>query len=214
MAQENSEGIAYLMALKRPAVADEIRTTAGESPASTTENVAAGQSTELYRGPEKRRSPRYRCEGSVEICEEGCEVRTWASFKDISLHGCYVEAQATFPAGTSLLLKLEVNGIRVQTKGTVRVNYPYLGMGIAFMEMSEQERARLRVLVSSIARPVVIMGPGLTSSAATEPLPIPVITRPEAAIRALAEFFEKRPTLSRAVFLRILRTSQTAKAAP
>ena len=79
MAQENSEGIAYLMALKRPAVADEIRTTAGESPASTTENVAAGQSTELYRGPEKRRSPRYRCEGSVEICEEGCEVRTWAS---------------------------------------------------------------------------------------------------------------------------------------
>lgn len=218
MAHENNEGIAYLMALKRSASADQATAPAGvatpNAPASAN-GMADPGTGQLYGGAEKRRSPRYRCEGSVEMCEESCEVHTWATFTDISLHGCYVEAQATFPAGTNLFLKLEVNGIKVQTKGTVRVNYPYLGMGIAFTEMSEQERARLRVLVSSIARPVVIMGPGLTSaSAASEPLPIPVITQPEAAIRALAQFFESRPALMRADFLRILRTSQTSKAAP
>ncbi len=218
MAQENNEGIAYLMALKRSAIGDHATAPAGVSTPNTpaSANAMADPGTgQLYGGPEKRRSPRYRCEGSVEVYEESCEVHTWATFKDISLHGCYVEAQATFPVGTNLLLKLEVNGIKVQTKGTVRVNYPYLGMGIAFTEMPEQERAQLRVLVSSIARPVVVMGPALASaSAASEPLPIPVIMQPEAAIRALAQFFESRPTLMRADFLRILRTSQTSKATP
>ena len=67
---------------------------------------------------------------------EGCDVRTWATFTDISLYGCYIEAQATFPAGTVLNLKLEANGIRVETRGNVRVNYPYLGMGVAFVGMT------------------------------------------------------------------------------
>ncbi len=218
MAHENDEGIAYLMALKRSASADRATAPAGvaTSNALASANAVAESGTpQPYGGAEKRRSPRYHCEGSVEMCEESCEVHTWATFTDISQHGCYVEAQATFPAGTNLFLKLEVNGIRVQTKGTVRINYPYLGMGIAFTEMPDQERARLRVLLSCISRPIVIMRPGLTSaSGASGPLPIPVITQPEAAIRALAQFFETRPTLMRADFLRILRTSQTSKATP
>jgi hypothetical protein len=57
-------------------------------------------SGERFKGAEKRRSPRYKCEGSAEICEDGRAVRTWATFSDISLHGCYVEAQATYPAGS------------------------------------------------------------------------------------------------------------------
>jgi hypothetical protein len=58
-------------------------------------------------------------------------------------------------------MKLEANGVRVEGKGRVRVNYPYLGMGIAFMEMSEENVVRLRELLSKISRPTVIMGPGV-----------------------------------------------------
>jgi hypothetical protein len=65
---------------------------------------------------------------------DGCDVHTWAAFTDVSLHGCYVEAQATYPAGAMLPMKLEANGVRLETKGSVRVSYPYLGMGIAFEE--------------------------------------------------------------------------------
>ena len=71
--------------------------------------------------------------------EDGRDVRTWATFSDVSLHGCYVEAQATYPVGTILHMKLEANGVRVETKGNVRVSYPYLGMGIAFVDMSDGE---------------------------------------------------------------------------
>ena len=53
-------------------------------------------------------------------------MRSSATCTDLSLHGCYVEAQATDPAGTVWHLKLEANGLRVQSKGSSRVAYPYL----------------------------------------------------------------------------------------
>ena len=191
---------------------------AGGSAAAPAVAKAAGNTSPQmqFAGAERRRSPRFKCEGSVELREEGCDVRTWATFSDISLHGCYVEAQATYPAGTMLHMKLEANGFKVETKGAVRVNYPYLGMGIAFAGMSDENRACLRELLGSISQPAVIMGPGIASALpATGPLQaVPDVSNPQAAIGALFEFFESRQMLMREDFLKILRTSQSPKTKP
>jgi hypothetical protein len=214
MAQETNEGIAYLMALKQtghqqgasaPAPAQE---TNPDGQPSTP--AAVGGPEPLYQGAEKRRSSRYKCEGSVEIREDGCDVRTWASCTDISLHGCYVEAQATYPAGATLHMKLEANGIRVETKCNVRVNYPYLGMGIAFVDMSEDSRARLKELLGTVSRPATIMGLGIASHLPScGPLDaVPPISDPAAAIQALIAFFENRHMLTREDFLTILTKTQ------
>lgn len=200
MAEEINDSVAYLKALKQP-VAPPAEKHAGSNNAVD----------EQYQGTEKRRSRRYKCEGSVQIRQEGRDVNTWAAFTDISLHGCYVEAQATYPIGTQLHLKLEANGVRIETKGTVRVNYPYLGMGIAFVDMSEEAQAHLRQMLATITHACVIMGPGIASSLpATGPLnAVPLITDPGAAVQALIEFFESRQMLMREDFLRIVRKSQT-----
>ena len=172
-------------------------------------------SSERFHGPEKRRSTRYRCEGSAGMREDGRDVQTWARFTDISLHGCYVEAQATYPVGTVLHLKLEANGVRVENKGTVRVSYPYLGMGIAFTEVSEETRKRMKEMMGSLSRPTAIMGLGIGSPEIASSLPaqepphaLPKIADPAAAVRALAEFFDSRQMLSREDFLNILSKSQ------
>jgi hypothetical protein len=200
MAEEINDSVAYLKALRQPVAPPAEKRPESNNPVD-----------EQYHGSEKRRSRRYKCEGSVQIRQEGRDVNTWASFTDISLHGCYVEAQATYPAGTLLHLKLEANGIRIETKGTVRVNYPYLGMGIAFVDMSEENKAHLRQMLATITHACVIMGPGIASSLpATGPLnAVPLITDPGAAVQALIEFFESRQMLMREDFLRIVRKSQT-----
>jgi len=174
------------------------------------DNASTVENGESFQGAEKRRSPRYKCEGSAEVREEGCDVRTWASFSDIGLHGCYVEAQATYPAGTLLHMKLEVNGIRFETKGKVRISYPYLGMGIAFEEMSDENVAHLKQLLASLSRPCVIMGPGVSSPhPSTGPMEgLPSITNPEAAVRALIDFFQIHQILMRDDFLKLLKKSQ------
>jgi hypothetical protein len=162
---------------------------------------------------EKRRSARYKCEGSIEIQEDGRDVRTWATFTDISVHGCYVEAQATYPVGTLLHLRLELNGLKVECKAaSVRVTYPHLGMGIAFVDMSEESRARLKQVMASISRPSVVMGSRLiASSPITSPSEgSPQVPDPKAAISALFAFFESRHMLLREDFLAIVAKSQAA----
>jgi len=222
MAEEVNEGIAYLKALKQIANSQAASAAAPAQEASPNEQAPSGGAAEnsgvhpSFQGAEKRRSPRYKCEGSAELCETGCDVRTFASFTDVSRDGCYVEAQATYPVGTLLHLKLQANGFKVETKGSVRVTYPYLGMGIAFVDMSEEERARLKDLLRSISRPRGIMGPGIASalSAAGPQEEVPAVSNPEAAIRALVEFFENRQMLMREDFLRILRATQSPKTTP
>lgn len=202
MAEESNNSIAYLRALRQNAAADEENPAASASPAAP--------DTEQYSGSEKRRSRRYKCQGSAQIREEGCDIATWASFTDVSLNGCYVEAQATYPAGSLLHMKLETNGIRVETKGTVRVTYPYLGMGIAFVDMSEVNQAQLRRMLGTLTHPSMIVGPGIASSLpANGPIEAePPINDPAAAVQALMEFFESRQMLMREDFLRIVRHSQ------
>ena len=217
MAEETNPGVDYLKALKQSARLD---TATAAAPAREAVNAlglseAGPDSRNRYQGTEKRRSMRYKCEGSAELREDGRDIRTWASFNDVSLHGCYVKAQATYPVGTILHMKLEANGVRVEGKGDVRVNYPHLGMGIAFKEMSEENVARLRELLSKISRPAIIMGPGIASSLpSTGPLDVPVIANPTAALEALTEFFENRQMLMREDFLRILRKSQNPETKP
>lgn len=208
MAEESNDGIAYLMALKR--------TTAAAAAPAREENPQASTNEQdskqpAFEGTEKRRSPRYQCEGSVQMREAACDVHTWASFTDISMHGCYVEAQATYPVGTILNLNLETKGMRVETKGTVRVSYPYLGMGIAFTDMSSENEGKLRELLASISHPAVIMGPGIASTLpARGPLELPSIIKPEAVIEGLVEFFRDRQMLMRDDFVRIVRQTQGA----
>ena len=56
----------------------------------------------------------------------------WGTLTDISLHGCYVEMNATSPIDTKVDLVLKSFGIRIEVSGTVRTSYPFLGMGIGF----------------------------------------------------------------------------------
>jgi len=221
MAEEINEGIAYLRALRQAANAQ-----AGSSVPHAREDSSSVQRPagvfgdsnveSSFRPAERRHDPRYTCEGSVELRESGCDVRTFASITDISLGGCYIEAQATYPVGTLLHLKLQANRFKIETKASVRVNYPYLGMGVAFIDMSEENHAHLKQLLCSLAQPCAIMGPGIASAYPTAgPLEeVPAVSNPEAAIRALLEYFETRQMLMREDFLRILRASQSPKTTP
>ena len=206
MIPESNESVSYLKALRQSTDAS---AASAASPARSPDAEARTQ----FQGAEKRRSPRYKCEGSAEIREDGRDVRTWATFTDISIHGCYVEAQATYPAGTTIHMKLEANGVRLETKGDVRVTYPYLGMGIAFVEMSNETEVALRNMLATIIQPRAIVGPGIASTlASATPLNgLPPVKNPASALRELVDFFESRQMLMREDFLRILKKSQGEK---
>jgi len=116
---------------------------------------------------------------------------------------------ATFPVGANVDLDLELNGIRADVKGEVRVSYPCLGIGIAFREISDENRVRLLEMLRSLSpvdhpgTPAVSEAPSLSTSAS-----LPIIVNAGAALQALADFFETRAQLTKEEFVRILRKSQ------
>jgi PilZ domain len=207
---DQNDGSAYLAALKRSAGGT---ASAAAAPARIGETTAPGSGTPgspagspKPAGAEKRRSPRYKCEGSAEVREEGSDVRLWATCTDISMHGCYVEATTVYPVGTVLLMKIDAQNLRIQVQGDVRVSYPYLGMGVAFTHMAEEDRTRLKEMLRTLGRPSVIMGTGAYAQGHSDP--VPDISDPGAALSALIEFFEMRQMLTRAEFVQLLYKSQ------
>ena len=100
---------------------------------------------------DRRQSPRLRCSGSVEFRVQGSDVRMWGTLTDISLHGCYVEMNATFPIDTKVGLVMKSFGIRIQTAGRVRATYPSLGMGICFADIEPSEQLQLKQLLTALS---------------------------------------------------------------
>src|SRR5260370_30582850 len=98
---ENDAGAAYLAAVKRSTggPATGAATARAPDPAAAPTATRAENGVSLGRtGPvaEQRRSPRYRCQGSAHLREINSGAAMWATFSDISLHGCYVEAAAGY----------------------------------------------------------------------------------------------------------------------
>ena len=233
MSDENDAGAAYLAALKRSTAGPATGAAAGAAAARASDSAAppappAEKGVSLGRtGPvaEKRKSPRYRCEGSAQLREISSGTAMWATFSDISLHGCYMEAAAGYPVGSGVALSIEVNGFRVQATGEVRASYPGLGMGISFSKISDEDRERLRALVRSLSQPSAIVGARVEESAPpsqqTNAVPgqanpglanpgsaNPCLANSGAALQAITKFFEDRHVLGREEFLRILRKTQ------
>jgi len=210
MAEENDAGAAYLAALKQSSAPQAAGAASARAPEVRRPTALRAGGVNPAGSADKRRSPRYRCQGSAQILEIASGVSTWTTFTDISLHGCYVEATATHRVGVQLGLKLEANGFRVEATGEVRVAYPNLGMGISFTRILEADRERLRELLRSISRPSVIPSSHIAARPPSIPQSDPLlpVANPGAALQAMSTFFEDRQMMGREEFLRILRKSR------
>ena len=166
----------------------------------------------VARDHEKRLQPRYRCEGSVAFRTEGVDMRTWATFTDISLSGCYVELSATFAVNTPVNMVLEIKGIQVQLKGMVRTSFPLVGMGIEFVEVADLDRLALEeILLRLTGKADPPAEPALTPASPTVP-GLLMIVDPGAALNAVARFFESNPTLTREQFTGLMGQSRNGQA--
>lgn len=194
-----SSGADYLRRLKQ----DEecARPSASELAPATPAPPTSDTSTE------RRQSPRYKCAGSAQFRVGGTDVRTWGTFTDLSLNGCYVEMTATFPVGAMVDLVLELSGLRAEVKGEVRVSYPFLGIGIAFRDISEENRARLREMVRTLL-PSARLGISPAAKPATSPASLLATANPAAVMQSVVSFFEERTLLSKEEFLNLIRQSQ------
>jgi PilZ domain-containing protein len=108
--------------------------------------------------PAKRRSVR-RCPlvASAEVTELRSGARLSARTSELSLGGCYVDALNPFPEGTLVGLRILRDQGVFETKAKVIYCDPRFGMGLAFTEMTPDQRSLLEDWLAEIVsqlRPV------------------------------------------------------------
>jgi PilZ domain len=108
--------------------------------------------------PAKQRSVR-RCPlvASAEVTELHSEALLSARTSEIGLGGCYVDALNSFPEGTMVGLRIIRDQGVFETKAKVVYCDPGFGMGLAFTEMTPDQRSLLETWLAEIVsqlRPV------------------------------------------------------------
>ncbi len=69
---------------------------------------------------------------------------------DLSLGGCYLETNSPFPAGTRITLSMKAGDFQAQAGGAVRIMHPEFGMGVEFIQTTEEQRERVRQMIETL----------------------------------------------------------------
>jgi len=101
--------------------------------------------------PAKRRSVR-RCPlvASAEVTELRSGALLSARTSELGLGGCYVDALNPFPKGTLVELRILRDQGVFETKAKVVYCDPRFGMGLAFTEMTPDQRSLLEAWLAAM----------------------------------------------------------------
>ena len=127
---------------------------------------------------------------------------------DLSLHACYLKMSTPFPVSARVALVMRVGLMDVRAEGIVRVVHPETGMGVEFVQETEDESAKVAAFMdalraSSSRAPQVLV----------EPEEMDLDTQPNAdaaKIEAdpLLALFVRRDELTQGEFLRRLEAQR------
>jgi hypothetical protein len=101
--------------------------------------------------PTKQRAVR-RCPlvAAAEVAELHSRAQLPGRTSEIGLGGCYVDALNAFPEGTHVVLRIIRDQGVFETQARVVYSDPGFGMGLAFTEMTPNQRAVLEAWLAEI----------------------------------------------------------------
>lgn len=74
-----------------------------------------------------------------------------ARVKDLSLGGCYLQSLARVELGESVRCVLQLSEVDVlELNGTVAFHRPYLGLGLEFGPLTEEQTEQLKEIIAKI----------------------------------------------------------------
>ncbi len=83
---------------------------------------------------DRRRTPRYPFNASIEMREGSSEDKRTAQVTGLSLNGCFVSTESPYPEGASLAVKVFTATEFYEGLATVIYNQESQGMGLMFTE--------------------------------------------------------------------------------
>jgi len=102
-------------------------------------------------GAERRKHPRVKSGNSVELHPQGENAPIWGKAADLSVGGCFVEMPIPLKKGTMLKVGLWIKDSKLWVNAKVVNSRPGFGIGIQFMELSQEDTERLTQFLRNTA---------------------------------------------------------------
>ena len=103
-----------------------------------------------FADKDRRQSIRVKCSVSGELHPAEQPV-IWGRISDLSVGGCFVEMPIPLKVDTSFEIALWLGDIKLRVKGEVASAAPGYGIGVRFVNTSQQDRELLQRHIASIA---------------------------------------------------------------
>ncbi len=100
--------------------------------------------------PEARHQLKVWIDGATGENAEEQDAPVPAELTDLSLHACYLKIASPFPLRTRVALVMRVGIHEKRAEGTVRVVHPETGMGIEFLQKTEEEQAGVTAFLEAL----------------------------------------------------------------
>jgi hypothetical protein len=97
-----------------------------------------------------RSSPRYSFAVAIELTDVQSLAQIRGQTKELSLCGCGVHAENSFPQGTPVRIKLSHENTNVAALARVVYASPELGMGLAFTHVDPQDERILEEWIAEL----------------------------------------------------------------
>lgn len=112
-----------------------------------------GSSGTISRDPHDRRAhPRFKTVNSVEIHPEGQQAPIRARTADLSIGGCFIEMPNPLPKGTQMKIGIWVKDTKLWATGRVITSTPGFGIGVQFLQISDEDKTQLEQFLESTVR--------------------------------------------------------------
>ena len=104
------------------------------------------------QGADKRRHPRYSCDGYAEVFLPHGGLLFRGRISNLSVSGCFVETtMANLERGTLVEVYFVANQLQFRVQGNIAEVRQKRGAGIAFVNVSPRRAAQIAALVSELA---------------------------------------------------------------
>jgi CheY-like chemotaxis protein len=102
--------------------------------------------------PEARQQLKRWLEGVSGGPADESDAPVPAELTDLSMHACYLKIAAPFPLRTRVALVMHAGIHDLRAEGTVRVTHPEIGMGVEFLQKTEDEQAKVAEFLEGLRR--------------------------------------------------------------
>lgn len=117
---------------------------------ATAPRASAARASALIN--ERRRMPRYPCEGAGEVMVLGGALHFSGEVRNLSATGCYLATEVVFTLerGTQVEVVMTIDGVHFRVAGGVRSNHRVRGVGLEFMNVSPRCARLIQELVEEL----------------------------------------------------------------